>query len=498
LRIFGEMYATALAGDGSVGPDRVVLAVGGELGGGAALLRLATLHLLNQLLSKELKFDMRVYVGEGVFNITATGENAARFNHILAVTAPSAGGEYLSDKFNEFVEAAQIKVQFDKNSIRRTEDGLVAADLTISEAGIAVKYNVYLREKAIVLQFHSTDRSRVELAARLLRHAGVVAEVKKAGGRDVWYVEATTDKLAAGREELRKAIADFVREALRRNLVNAGKAERWLKKLEEGRVLMEGWPKYNIQLTKGALVVRYRSTDPVSIEREAQRLRDMGLKEGVHFSVKMPGEGRDGYVSILREGLERAARLSVRGKDEQQRELAAKFVELILRRAEEADRGKCGKVCEKVKEIVEEGRAWGSLELNFEKKVEVNGKTYVVKVKGGEAAVEEKQNGKTLLRIKIKAEVDGVKSDYTITYGRRGRNVAVGRAYARADPDGREKDAERYSALIKALTGREPRVYHMKDGRIIIECYEGHLEGFAHYAELADDIEKWLEKTRGR
>jgi hypothetical protein len=33
--------------------------------------------------------------------------------------------------------------------------------------GVAVKYNVYLRENAIELQFQSTDRSRVELAARL-------------------------------------------------------------------------------------------------------------------------------------------------------------------------------------------------------------------------------------------------------------------------------------------------------------------------------------------
>jgi hypothetical protein len=37
--------------------------------------------------------------------------------------------------------------------------------------------------------------------------------VKKEGGRDVWYVEATTDKLAAGREELRKALAEIVEEA---------------------------------------------------------------------------------------------------------------------------------------------------------------------------------------------------------------------------------------------------------------------------------------------
>jgi len=44
------------------------------------------------------------------------------------------------------------------------------------------------------------------------------------------------------------------------------------------------------------------------------------------------------------------------------------------------------------------------------------------------------RGGKTLLRIRITAEVDGVRSDYTITYGRyRKINAAEGRAYARAD-----------------------------------------------------------------
>jgi hypothetical protein len=69
------------------------------------------------------------------------------------------------------------------------------------------------------------------------------------------------------------------------------RAEGWLEKLEKGLTLKEGWPKYNVQLTEGALVVRYRSTDPDSIEQEARRLRDMGLVEGRHFTVKMPGRG---------------------------------------------------------------------------------------------------------------------------------------------------------------------------------------------------------------
>jgi hypothetical protein len=255
---FGEMYATALAGDGHVRPREIRLAVGRELGGGATLLRLATLHLFNQLLSDKVKFGIWAYEDEGVHDVVATGENAAMFMRLLAVSAPSAGGEYLSEKFNEFVKETRVEVRLDKVSIRLTEGGNVAADLALSEGGVAVKYNVYLLKKAIELQFHSTDRSHAELAARLLRLAGVSAEVKKVGGRDEWQVWATTDKLTAGREELRKALADeLVREALARGWIDASKAEGWLEKLEKGLTLREGWPRYHVGLKEGALEVKY-------------------------------------------------------------------------------------------------------------------------------------------------------------------------------------------------------------------------------------------------
>jgi hypothetical protein len=130
------------------------------------------------------------------------------------------------------VEAAQVEVRVD--NIRPTKKGHVAADLILSEAGVAVKYNIYLHEHDVSLEFESTDRSRVELAACLLKLVGVNAEVKKREGGDVWYVRAFTNKLAAGREELRKAIAEVVKTAAKNGWVEAGKAERWLKKLESG------------------------------------------------------------------------------------------------------------------------------------------------------------------------------------------------------------------------------------------------------------------------
>jgi len=114
----------------------------------------------------------------------------------------------------------------------------------------------------------------------------------------------------------------------------------------------------------------------------------------------------------------------------------------------------------------------------------------VVKAIDGGAGLKEGRGGKTLLRIRITAEVDGVRSDYTITFGRYGKlNAAMGRATVRA---GMEADAERFAAVIKALTGEEPKIRRMKNGQIAIVCYRTHLDGFARYAELADTIERWL------
>jgi hypothetical protein len=491
LKYFGAVISGAIDGDGyvSVARKKVGLTSGERE---VALLWAAALAAYG--IEAEVS-----NVGRG-FDVVASGGNAARLAglYFLYGSPLLEGDDRL--KNHKRAEAVELGAEEALNVSweglrRRTEGGLVAADLTISEGDTKIKYNVYLWEE-LFLQFQSTDRSRVELAARLLRRAGIGAEVKKRKDRDVWYIRVTTDRLAAGRKELREAIAEIVKKAMENGGVDAAKAERWLKKLEEGRVLMDGWPKYKVELARsGALVIKFGSTNSDSIQREAQRLKEMGLEEGRHFSVKMPEGGKAGYVNILKEGLAHAAWLSVYGP-EGQREPAAEFVKIILQRAEE----KGEKVYEKVLKIIEEGRSWGSITLKgFVKEVEVNGEKYKVKVIDG-GAVEEDRGGRKLLRIKITAEVGGVRRDYTITYGRYGDdNATLGYATARADaPGGREKDAERFSALIKALTGREPKVYRRSDGVVMIECYEGHLEGFMRYKELAETIKRWMEKTKRR
>jgi hypothetical protein len=148
--------------------------------------------------------------------------------------------------------------------------------------GAAVKYNVYL-QKEIMLRFQSTDRDSVELAARLLRHAGVGAEVKKVGSRNVWQVLATTDMLAAGREELRDAVRKVVEKARKEDLVDEEKARRWLEKLEKGVAMWKG-KKFEVRLAKGALEVSFSSTSRKSVEEVAREFKAMGLVKRAYTS----------------------------------------------------------------------------------------------------------------------------------------------------------------------------------------------------------------------
>ena len=352
LRYFAAVVSGAIGGDGYVSAAmKEVGLTSGER---------AIAQLWGAVLAA-CGIKTKVRKAKSALHVVASGGDAARLASLYFLYgAPLLEGGDDMLKNHKLAEAVKLGAEgLDirwEGLRRRTDGGNIAADLTISAGDVKVKYNVYLRSDEVVLQFQSSDRGRAELAARLLRLAGVSAEVKKVGGRDEWQVWATTGRLAAGHKELRDALAEIVETARGNGWVDAGKAEGWLEKLERGRVLMEGWPKYYVGLARsGALVVRLGSINPVSIEHEKQRLENMGLEEGKHFTVKMPEGGRDGYVYIRREGLAHAAFLSIYGKDEQQRRLAARFVEYILRRAEKAG----DDVCEKAKEIVEEGKARG-------------------------------------------------------------------------------------------------------------------------------------------
>ena len=160
--------------------------------------------------------------------VIVSGGDAARLAGIYFLCGhPLLEGDkrVINHKLAEAVELGAEGLDIRWEGLRLTKSG-VAADLTISEGGIAVKYNVYLLND-IRLEFQSSDRSRVELAARLLKLAGVSAEVRKEGGRDVWRVRAYTNVLAAGREELRKALAEIVKTAHSNGWVDARLRGGW-------------------------------------------------------------------------------------------------------------------------------------------------------------------------------------------------------------------------------------------------------------------------------
>lgn len=217
------------------------------------------------------------------------------------------------------------------------------------------------------------------------------------------------------------------------------------------------------------------------LELELRRLREMGPEEGIHYTVNASKSGRR-HIYIRREGLARAAWLSARGSGKQ-RELAADFVERILQRAREAGEEA------KASEIVE-GRARGSLTpRGLKKEVWVGGRRHVVEAFGCIAAV----GGSGPLHVAVWAKVDGVEDVYVLSFGRFGKTVwgfAAAKAYA---PGGREADAVRLLAVVKALTGERPKA--VRRGKIKIKLNMVHLSRLARYAELAEAVETWLTET---
>jgi hypothetical protein len=168
LRCFAVVASGAIDGDGhvSAAEGKVVLTSGKHA---VALLWKAVLAAHDT--------EVEVRDGRG-FNAVASG-GAAKLAGLHFLYGPPLLEEderIINHKLAEAVRLGAEGLGIRWEGLRRTPHGRVAADLTISEAGIAVKYKVYLSGK-IELQFRSTDQGRVELAARLLRLAGVSAEI---------------------------------------------------------------------------------------------------------------------------------------------------------------------------------------------------------------------------------------------------------------------------------------------------------------------------------
>jgi hypothetical protein len=226
LRYFAAVVSGAIDGDGHVSAARkeIGLASGKR---GVALLWGAVLAAYG--IEAEVR---KVWSGDAVlgFQVIVSGDDAVRLAGLYFLYgSPLLEGDegVINYKLAEALKLGAERLDIRWEGLRRTGKGRVAADLTILVSGMAVKYNVYLSNE-VKLQFNSTDQGRVELTTRLLRLADVDAEVKKAevGGKDIWYVEVSTDKLAAGRRELREALIEIVKKAVENGWVDADKSVR--------------------------------------------------------------------------------------------------------------------------------------------------------------------------------------------------------------------------------------------------------------------------------
>jgi hypothetical protein len=468
LRYFAAVASGAIGGDGSVSAaeGKVVSASGKHT---------VALHWGAVLAAYGIDAEVKK-AGRGASQVVASGGGAVRLASLYFLYGPpllEGGNErVINHKLAGAVElGAEEALNVSWEGLRRrTDKGLVAADLIISVGGVAVRYNVYLRENAIELKFQSKNRSRVELAARLLRLAGVDAELERESSRDVWRVYAYTDVLASASEDLRDALANIVRRAVEHGWVDEKKAKRWLEKLEGGVAAWEG-KKFMVRLSGGgALEVSFRSTSRKSVEDVVREFKAMGLVEGVHFAVRWGGEG--GRVYLLAEGVRRLAWVSTHGEGEQ-RQRAAEFLKFLEERAKAKGAG----VLRKLEALVEEGRSRGALRLVG---LERDG----VKVLGVEA--EEKGDK---LYVTLRAEVDGAAGEYKITLYRGKRGIRYLRFYVRG-----EEAVARAVKLIEVLTGERPSVVEMPDGRTMIKGSGRYIDALARYEELREAIERWSNR----
>ena len=349
-------------------------------------------------------------------------------------------------------------------SIRRTKKGNVVADLFLFEDVEGIKFRLYMRRCGdVVLRFDTTNKGRAKLALCLLKRAGVDAKVHHKG---VWHIFASLRGLAGADRTLKEAVVALIKAASEAGWVDAKKAERWIAKIEGMRI-------YNVG-EKIAIYSKY----PEVLEREAHLLREIGLIEGRHFTLKMPEDGKTGRLRILARGMAHIAWLSVHGS-EGQRELAKEFLERVLRAAQIEGES----AYRRVKKIID-----GSISRSFvtlrglEKRVEVSGKECVVKVKEGTAWLEDGR-----LKIAVAAEVDGIETKYEVSFVKMKKGGVAG--FVRADT---AEDAERIAVVIKAVTGISPTVVRMNNGAYMLRCNEKHLKALIRYAELADVVEKWL------
>ncbi|MFZ8807971.1 MAG: hypothetical protein ACO2PN_07680, partial [Pyrobaculum sp.] len=147
LRCLGAVTSGAIGGDGSVSAAMKII----ELASGERVIALlwAAAFAAHGIRAK-------MWGTGSAFQVIVSGGDAVRLAGLyFRYGSPLLEGDerIINHKLAEAMKLAAEGLSISWEGLRSTEGGRVAADLTISVSGATVKYNVYLREKAIVLEF---------------------------------------------------------------------------------------------------------------------------------------------------------------------------------------------------------------------------------------------------------------------------------------------------------------------------------------------------------
>ena len=451
--------------------------------GGAAPLWLAALQKADELAG----FKPRLYVEGKYYCLEVSGgRNAAALAAVMPAVGLNPKAEKAINMFREWAEEAKA-VDVKLEAVEKTGRGAKAV-VAVKAGPREAKYDVYLKEKRVVLRFASTDVERVYQMAHVLKLLGVKAEPKtfedRSRGRYKWQISASTDALAskAVLPAFREAIAKAVEEAARRGWIKGDTAERWAEKLRAGVTIAEDKPKFRIQITnKGGLDIVYMTTSVERLAQYAEELKGLGLEEGVHFVRREPEGDKPDRLSITAEGVKKLAELASHAEDAERRLEAAGWVKHLLARAREGG-GEAAE--EKLRGLVEEGAARGVHTLAGLRR-EAEGGRHLVEIRRAEAWIDENNN----LKIRVEAVVDGVEVEREFTFFRDKNNAAIGAVSTWPEaPGGRKADLTRLKALSTVIFG-EPNL----SGRQL-KFARRHLVYATRFKELKEVVEEWLNK----
>jgi hypothetical protein len=414
-------------------------------------------------LLRELGYEPKMYKAENTVHIRLYGEEAKKFawdalpylvglERMLEVVKSDEQIYSKVEKLIDMAKAEKVKAQVEGFTIGKR----ARARLVIEADGAVAEYAIRLGENnKVELRFDTTDREEAERRAAVLRAVGVKAEVKKEGSRDVWYINVTTNALAADsvHEEVRRAVAEFLRQCRDVGAIGEETYRRLAAKFERG-VPKWGDIRFSLWLKKdGSVVVEYQPSDPESYNKAVELLRGLGMRNGcegewcfVHYTAREPEGGRQGYIRITADGLRYIGWLASRGD-----ERAQWLKETLLKEAE----AKGEEVRRRLEEYFREGEQWGSVKPPFESEVEVEGRGVRVRVEAVEAWRERKERKEHLV-VKIRAKVVEGNSEVAVEkearFYKTSRGMIKGyvNIYAGAE-GGREADYQRTAAVLKAL-----------------------------------------------